>query len=122
MADLDGETNRELIARGLAASIDDVRLFGAEAAHGHGENRPSALTRVRRWTVPGGWRAARGIWLSRLRPIFQTPKYGRPQPLAYVRAGLSLASPTEGFIAYRPMGEQFGFFAEASRLFGKALL
>jgi hypothetical protein len=36
-----------------------------------------------------------------------------------VRTGLGLASLAEGFIAYRSMGEQFSFFAEASRLVGK---
>jgi hypothetical protein len=32
-----------------------------------------------------------------------------------------LASPAQGFIAYRSVGEQFGFFAEASSFFSKAL-
>ncbi|MCS3758671.1 hypothetical protein GGE24_002753 [Bradyrhizobium centrosematis] len=31
-----------------------------------------------------------------------------------------MASPSEGIVAYRSMGEEFGFFAEASGFFGKA--
>jgi hypothetical protein len=38
-----------------------------------------------------------------------------------MRAGFGLASPAEGFIAYRSVGEEFGFFAEASGFFSKAL-
>ena len=47
---------------------------------------------------------------------------GRSQPIAYARADLDLASLAEGFIAYRSMGEQFGFFAESSRFFGNVFL
>lgn len=44
----------------------------------------------------------------------------RIQPLAYMRAGLGLASLAEGFIAYRSVREEFGLFAEAPGCFGKA--
>lgn len=37
-----------------------------------------------------------------------------------MRAGFCLPRPAEGVIAYRSMGEEFGFFAEASGFFGKA--
>jgi hypothetical protein len=47
-------------------------------------------------------------------------KPGRIQPLAYVRAGLGLASLAEDFIAYRSVGEEFGLFAETPGFFGKA--
>lgn len=53
--------------------------------------------------------------------LFRRLQAWRSQPVVDPRAGLSLASPPEGFIAHRSVGEEFGFFAEASGLFGKAL-
>ncbi|MCS3895240.1 hypothetical protein M2171_004373 [Bradyrhizobium japonicum USDA 38] len=42
--------------------------------------------------------------------------------MVYVSAGLGLPSPTDGGVAYRPMGKQFGFLAKSSGFFGEAIL
>jgi hypothetical protein len=71
----------------------------------------------------GGLRSLRLVLVARFRHgdgLFWRPKSRRSQPLAQVRASFGLASPAEGFIAYGSVGEQFGFFAEASGFFGKA--
>lgn len=47
------------------------------------------------------------------------PQAGRSEPFAHVSADLSLPSPAYGLVAYRSMGERFGFFAETPRFFGK---